>query len=93
VDEHFIVPSIRSREVARTQRSGVGHCEDALKPLDYGNGLFSVHSFQCSFSPNVHYKDSEVKRDGMKRRDCESAYAVEESSDQVKEDDGIPIVQ
>jgi hypothetical protein len=41
--EHFVVPSIRSREVAPAQRSGVRLCEDALKALDFGNSLFSVH--------------------------------------------------
>jgi hypothetical protein len=30
VSEHFIVPSIRSREVTRAQRSGVRHGKDAL---------------------------------------------------------------
>jgi len=44
--EHFVVPPIRTREVARTQRSSVWHCEDALKTLDFGNGLFSVHPSQ-----------------------------------------------
>jgi hypothetical protein len=42
--EHFVVPSIGSREVAWAHRSGIGHGEDALKPLDFGNGLLSVHS-------------------------------------------------
>jgi hypothetical protein len=46
--EHFVVPSIRSREVARVQRSGVRHCEDALKALDVGNSLFGVHSVSIS---------------------------------------------
>ena len=46
--EHYVVPSIRSREVARAQRSGVRHCEDALKALDFGNGLLSVHSVPIS---------------------------------------------
>jgi hypothetical protein len=39
----LIVPTIRSREVACAQRSGVGHREDALQQLDFGDGLFSVH--------------------------------------------------
>ena len=43
---HVVVPSIHSREVARAQRSGVRHGEDALKPFDFGNGLFSVHPSQ-----------------------------------------------
>jgi len=42
--EHFVVSSIRSREVARAQRSGVRRCEYALQPFDVGNGLFGVHS-------------------------------------------------
>ena len=40
---HFVVPSIHSREVTRAHRSGVRDGEDALQPLDFGNGLFSVH--------------------------------------------------
>src|ERR1700682_3123463 len=44
--EHFVVPSIRSREVERAQRSGVWCCEDALKALDFGDSLLSVHSSQ-----------------------------------------------
>jgi len=46
--EHFFVSSIRSREVARAQRSGVRHCEDALKALDFGNSLLGVHSVSIS---------------------------------------------
>jgi hypothetical protein len=45
---YFVVPSIRSREVAPAQRSGVQHCEHMLKPLDFGNGLFGVHASQSS---------------------------------------------
>jgi len=48
VREHFVVPAIRSREIVRAQRSGVLHGEDALQPLDFGNGLFSVHPSQSS---------------------------------------------
>ena len=44
--QHIVVPSIRSREVALAQRSGVGHREDALQPLDFNNALFSVHPSQ-----------------------------------------------
>jgi hypothetical protein len=44
--EHFVVPSIRSREVAWAQRSGVGRCEDALQSLDFGNCLLGVHPSQ-----------------------------------------------
>ena len=43
---HVVVRSIHSREVARAQRSGVRHGEDVLKPFDFDNGLFSVHSSQ-----------------------------------------------
>jgi hypothetical protein len=46
--EHFVVRSIRGREVARTQRSGVRRCEDALKALDFGNSLLGVHSVSIS---------------------------------------------
>jgi len=42
--EHFVVPPIRSREVTLAQRSDVRHREDALKALDFGNGLLGVHS-------------------------------------------------
>jgi hypothetical protein len=41
--EHFVMPSIRSREIAQAQRSRVRHCENALQKLDFGDGLFSVH--------------------------------------------------
>ena len=41
--EHIVVPSIGSREVALAERSGIGHCQDALQPLNFGNGLFSIH--------------------------------------------------
>ena len=46
--EHFVVSSIRSREVARAQRSSVRLCEDALKALDFGNSLLGVHSVTIS---------------------------------------------
>ncbi len=48
VREHFVMPSIRSREVVRTQRSSVRLCEDALQPLDFGNSLLGVHSVSIS---------------------------------------------
>jgi hypothetical protein len=35
MSEHFVVPSIRSREVAPAERSGVRLWEDALKALDF----------------------------------------------------------
>ena len=37
------MPSIRSGEVAPAQRSGVLHCENALKALDLGDSLLRVH--------------------------------------------------
>jgi hypothetical protein len=46
--EHFVMSSIRSREVAPAERSGVRHCEDALKALDFGNSLLDVHSVSIS---------------------------------------------
>jgi hypothetical protein len=44
--EHFVVPSIRSREVACGQRSRVRHFEDSLKVLDFGDGSVNVHAAQ-----------------------------------------------
>jgi hypothetical protein len=44
--EHFVMPPIRSREVACAQRSRVGHREYALQPLDFSNALFGVHPSQ-----------------------------------------------
>jgi hypothetical protein len=46
--EHFIVPTIGSREVARAQGSGVRVCEDALKVFDFGNSLLGVHAVSIS---------------------------------------------
>jgi hypothetical protein len=48
MSQHFVMSSIRSREVARAQRSGIRHCEDALKALDFGNDLLGVHSLSIS---------------------------------------------
>jgi hypothetical protein len=48
VGEHFIMPPIRSREVTRAQRPLVRHCENALKALDFGNNLLSVHFVSLS---------------------------------------------
>jgi hypothetical protein len=42
--EHFVVPSIRSRKIARAQRTNVRHREGALKAFDFGNSLLGVHS-------------------------------------------------
>jgi hypothetical protein len=44
--EHVVVPSIRSRDVACVQRSGIRHRVDALQPLDFGNGPLGVHPSQ-----------------------------------------------
>jgi hypothetical protein len=46
--EHFIVPSIRSREVACAQRYGIRLREDVLKALDFGYGLLGVQSVTIS---------------------------------------------
>ena len=46
--EHFVMSSVRSREVARSQRSGVRVRKDALKALDVGNSLLGVHSVSIS---------------------------------------------
>jgi hypothetical protein len=42
------VSSIRSREVARTQRPSIWLCEDALEALDFGNSSLGVHSVSIS---------------------------------------------
>jgi hypothetical protein len=42
--EHIVMPAVGSRNIAWAQRSGVGHSEDALQPLDLSNGLFRFHS-------------------------------------------------
>jgi len=57
--EHFVMSSIRRREVARLEGSGVRHCEDALKVLDFGNSLLGVHSVQISdmSTPTVKRSD------------------------------------
>jgi hypothetical protein len=58
--------SIRSREVARAQRPGVRHLEDALKALDFGNRLIGVHSVSIS-----DMSMAVVKRTGRASRACE----------------------
>jgi hypothetical protein len=58
--EHFVVSSIRSREVARAQRSVVRHCEDALKALDFGNSLLGVHSVSISNMSVAIVKQSRI---------------------------------
>jgi hypothetical protein len=40
----LVVPSIRSRKVARIQRSGIRHREHAFQSLDFGNGVIGVHA-------------------------------------------------
>jgi len=60
--EQFVVPSIRSREVARAQRSGVWRCEDALQQHDFGNRLFGVHSVSM-----IQQKRRAVKRRGISK--------------------------
>ena len=58
--EQFVVPSIGSDKVVRAQRSFVRHCEDALKALDVGNGLFDVHAVPIS-----NMSGAIVKRSGI----------------------------
>gem|GEM_PF-5137849 len=58
--EHFVVPSIRSRKIARAQRSNVRHRKDALKAFDFGNSLFGVHSVPIS-----NIKGAMVKPSGI----------------------------
>lgn len=48
IRKHFVVPAIRGAEVALVQRPGVGHRQDALKTLDFGNGLLGVHPVSIS---------------------------------------------
>ena len=45
VRKHFIVPSVRSQQVARLKRSGIGYRENSFQPFDFGNSPFSVHLF------------------------------------------------
>ena len=52
--EHFVVPSIRSREVGWAQRPSVPRCEDALKALDPDNS-----SLGRPFRPNIRHKGSD----------------------------------
>jgi hypothetical protein len=59
--EHFVVPSIRSREVAGAQRSGVRHREDALKALNFDDSLLGVHSVSLS-----NMSVAIVKRSGIR---------------------------
>ena len=56
----LVVPLIRSGEVTLAQWSGVRHRKDALKPLDFSNGLLGVHSVSIS-----NISTATVKRDGI----------------------------
>jgi hypothetical protein len=58
--EHFVVLSIRRREVARAQRSRGGRREDALQPLDFANSLLSVYPVTIS-----NMSAAIVKRSGI----------------------------
>jgi hypothetical protein len=58
--EQIVMPTIRSREVVRAQRSGVRRYEDALKAFDVGNSLLCVHSVSIS-----NRSTATVKRDGI----------------------------
>jgi hypothetical protein len=67
--EHFVASSIRSRKVARTQRSSIRQREDALKALDFGNSLLDVHSSQVSLvhleaTHDIPSMESQVVRSG-----------------------------
>jgi hypothetical protein len=48
VRQHFVVPSVRSGEVARVQGAVVPHRKDTLKAFDLSNSLLGVHSVQIS---------------------------------------------
>jgi len=41
----LVVPSIRRRQVACVQRSGIRHREHAFQSLDFGNSVIGVHAF------------------------------------------------
>jgi len=43
---HVVVPAISSGEVAGVHGPRVRRGEDALQPLDFGDGVFNVHSLQ-----------------------------------------------
>jgi hypothetical protein len=48
VREHFVVPSIRSREVAGAQRPYIRGLEHFLELFDVVNSAFNVHSVSIS---------------------------------------------
>jgi hypothetical protein len=58
--KHLVVSSIRSRKIARAQRSNVRHREDALKALDFGNSLLGVHSVPISNIRVAMVKPSDI---------------------------------
>src|ERR1700747_1218310 len=58
----LVVPSIGSREVARSQRPLVWQTENALQTLDFGNRLFWLH--------RVHHLVKTVVRSNRSRYDC-----------------------
>jgi hypothetical protein len=64
--EHLIVSSIRSRQIVQAQRSGVRHGEDALKALDLGNSLLSVHPSQYP----TERLEGQLRSGISKDRDC-----------------------
>jgi hypothetical protein len=40
------MPPIGSSEIVCAERPGVGHREEALQSLDFGNALFGIHTSQ-----------------------------------------------
>jgi hypothetical protein len=56
--EHFVMPSIRRREVPRP--TSIRRCEDTLQPLDFSNGLLGVHSVPLSNMGMVIVKRSGI---------------------------------
>jgi hypothetical protein len=71
--EHFIVSSIRSQEVARTQRSGIRRCEDMLKALDFGNGLLGIHSVPISSMSTAKVKRCGIRMSCLPEPSCNKA--------------------
>jgi hypothetical protein len=59
--EHFVMPSIRSREVACAERPRIRRSEDTLKALDFGNGLLSVHSVSISDMRRTHWQVPKIR--------------------------------
>jgi len=54
--EHCVVTAIGNREIGWSEGSGLGHGEKALQPLDFSNGLFSVHTYQSSMRNQRYLK-------------------------------------